>query len=317
MKHIPPPSVNEIHEILGLCNRVSDQSLLRKISSKLTNCKSFLPYESVYMGTKEAYILNKHPAYQLLSAVKYGVNVKFIQYLLERQTPTTHDCQRAFLWACQRGHLHIAKLIWQMFPDIIRRMDNNETFYYACIGGNIRVAQWLLRTFSDINPWLNNDYSFCTACCNNHLPMAQWLVRTFPAIDHRTQNDTAFTWTCENGYLEMAQWLIQTFPDMDPGAQEDYAFTHACERGNLHVAKWLLRTFPEIRHRVCDEQVVYDMTLFACHNGHLRTVQWIIQTFTNVDYRKFSNHFIDMSYSHHYLHVAEWLTQMFSPPSHA
>ena len=66
----------------------------------------------------------------------------------------------AFRWACESGHLEVAKWLLSVKPDINISAQNEEAFSYACKKGHLEFAKWLLQMKPDINISANNEYAF-------------------------------------------------------------------------------------------------------------------------------------------------------------
>jgi uncharacterized protein len=138
---------------------------------------------------------------------------------------------------------------WKNFESYI----NEEGFFWACENGHLEVAKWLLSVKPDIeisdSHWYYSD-EYCPldgACENGHLEVAKWLLSVKPDIDitDNFNNENAFWYACAGGHLEIAKWLLSINTDIK-NSDDQNAFKIACQDGHLEVAKWLLSIKPDI-----------------------------------------------------------------------
>jgi hypothetical protein len=98
-----------------------------------------------------------------------------------RRLQGSHDvdiCHIAFLYACGKGHVHVAQ--WLMTLDWDWREDLNGHYAHACGCGQLAIARMLLA-LGGVDVHANHDAAFRGACANpwaHHV--ARWLIRLDP-----------------------------------------------------------------------------------------------------------------------------------------
>ena len=60
-------------------------------------------------------------------------------------------------WACENGHLHVAKWLLQIKPNINISAKNEHAFRWACKNGRIHVARWLSTLNSSYQVQIRNN----------------------------------------------------------------------------------------------------------------------------------------------------------------
>jgi len=113
---------------------------------------------------------------QFLNACKTGNLNKAKQIYLNNLI----DEECAFLLACVKGQLHIAKWLLQIKPNINISVHNEEAFRCACESGHLHVAQWLLQIKPTINVFINDHSAFKHACIRNKWLVVKWLCELYP-----------------------------------------------------------------------------------------------------------------------------------------
>ena len=228
--------------------------------------KQFIEHNSKY----DNYII----VFQI--ACKYDY-IEIVQWLI-REYPNSHDCWpglgknfggSAFINACENGHLHMAKLLIERFPEYQYVM--NRALLGAIDNGHLHIVMWLIKRFPNINPRAQDDYVFRMACYHGHLHIVKWLIKRFPDINPRAQDNYAFRMACYHGHLHIVQWLKTTFPDINHRACDDYAFRKACFNGYFRIAQWLKTTFPDINHHANNDEVLHH----AQQTNDIPLLQWL------------------------------------------
>ena len=63
--------------------------------------------------------------------------------------------------------------------EMIDKGGKEKQFRWACENGHLEVAKWLIETFEGIDIHAVNEYAFRGACENGHLEVERWLIETF------------------------------------------------------------------------------------------------------------------------------------------
>lgn len=71
----------------------------------------------------------------------------------------------------------------------IRKYDNTYVFGCACSRGHLDVARFLFETFPDIDIRANSNYAFWVACIYNRLEIVKFLTKICPEINVHAEND--------------------------------------------------------------------------------------------------------------------------------
>lgn len=104
----------------------------------------------------------------------YHGNISELRYfkdILDKSGVKHHD-DHAFVIACERGYLSIAKFVYET-SDIDLTENNNAALRYSFENGQINVVKWLINIGANINAI--DDITKETCIKNNHLHMIEWL----------------------------------------------------------------------------------------------------------------------------------------------
>lgn len=156
--------------------------------------------------------------------------------------------EEPFLAACNGGHLHVAKWLWEQ-GRVDLHAQSEDAFRSACANGHIDVAKWLWdlgqTTASPIDVHAEDAQALASACAHGDLDFVQWLWDKAPTMDHlRRRRDSIFYVACRDGKLEVAKWVWNASGrTIDIRAGSACAFRNACVNGHLEVVKWLAKTW--------------------------------------------------------------------------
>ncbi|HVE12327.1 MAG TPA: ankyrin repeat domain-containing protein [Elusimicrobiota bacterium] len=87
------------------------------------------------------------------------------------------------------------------------RVKNGRAFEWACQRGHLELARWLVERFALTAEDARRDDVFVKACRKGHLKLAGWLADTF-GFDVRDENYHALRWACMVGRHKVAAWLL-------------------------------------------------------------------------------------------------------------
>lgn len=169
-----------------------------------------------------------------------------------------------FKYSCIRGHLDVAKWLYELAKNngntININAEGEYVFKFSCCYGFLDVAKWLYelskadsntvdqlsKTIIDIH--IDNEYAFIWSCSNGHLDVAKWLYE-ISKIDNKkinihTDHELAFRFACRNGHIYVAKWLYELSKiddniEINIHTYDDYAFRESCNENHLNVADWL------------------------------------------------------------------------------
>jgi ankyrin repeat protein len=122
-----------------------------------------------------------------------------------------------FLWACQKGHLEIVKLLIDMpgFNSLNMQDTNGTTpFHNACQFGHIEIVKLLISTpgFNSLNTQCNyGQTAFLHACVRGHLEIVKVLISVPGFNSLNTSNNfrlTPFHYACFYNYLDIVTILL-------------------------------------------------------------------------------------------------------------
>ena len=146
----------------------------------------------------------------------------------------------AFLTACCRGHVAIARWLHDDVGGVNVHASNDKAFRFACNYGHVAVARWLYDDVGGVDAHARHDEAFLYACMNGRLDVVRWLYcRVGSAIDVHAHDDVAFRDACAHGHLPVARWLYEHVGGVNIHANANYALRTACRSKRPDVALWL------------------------------------------------------------------------------
>lgn len=173
-----------------------------------------------------------------------------------------------FELVCERGHLAMAKLLLEMFPNDTT-VCHHEAFQRACLFGRLDTVRWFLEYNPAVCYFIgsaNLTKSFSGACVRNNLEMALCMIQINPQVLHYVEiqdsYDEIFNCVCCNGHLDMAKWLLKLFPKINIKMSNDKIFQTACKFNHLRVAEWLttlcseyviIKKYPQIKYVITEK----------------------------------------------------------------
>ena len=114
---------------------------------------------------------------------------------------------------CATGELSFAKQLLHEHAAVIDVCSqDNLAFQKACAKGHMAVAKWLFELKPDLDISAGDDSAFRHACFGNHLHIAQWIISGNPKVNISARRDQVFRWACLTENYEMLKWLDSIRP---------------------------------------------------------------------------------------------------------
>jgi ankyrin repeat protein len=197
------------------------------------------------------------------------------------------DHSKVFLWACEKGHLEIVKLLIETPGfDSLNTTDKygRTSFLLACANGHLEIVKLLIKTlgFNLLNTSDNPGFTpFLWACRCGHLEIAKLLITTHGFNSLNTSDKygyTPFSWACRCEHLEIAKLLITTheFNSLNTFNNCRHTpFLSACYIGHLEIVKLLIATpgFDSLNIANPNNKTPF---YYACRNGDLEIIQILL-----------------------------------------
>lgn len=218
--------------------------------------------------------------------------IDIVQSFIKELRDYSHENRdTAFVEACKCGHLSIAQLLLDEFPDIDRLYDSKmfdryniqgycAAFVYVCQNGDLDSAKWIAETIPMTDRQDGQIYdAFSEACLNGYLNVAKWLKKKYPNVVARINKEEILKNISRRGHIDMLRWLIKHWPNINIHSRNDVIFRSVCERGHLDIAKLLVEKFPNIDIHA-EKEEAYRM---AYANDHQDVVHWLLENYPDID----------------------------------
>jgi hypothetical protein len=149
---------------------------------------------------------------------------------------------------CRRGRLEklleLDEVFGRLTPASVRA-SNNRAFRWACQRGHLELARWLAARFAltSADARALNDSAFVQACAKGHLKLAGWLVDSFGVTGATVVSNEYYLLrhSCETGRTKVADWLITKFSLELPEVQKNViqSMMHPLLHGAIALVRWL------------------------------------------------------------------------------
>lgn len=202
------------------------------------------------------------------------------------------DCSYNFQICCQYGNLEMAKWVKGTFKYVDVHRNGELPFRSACANGHLHIANWLCSSFPDIDIYNCQFHAFLSACRNGHLPIVIWLFNKSDSTYLQTKAQSFFMWACYNGHLKVIKFLIDKFSNIDVHYGNDNVFRCTCGYGHLNVVKWLFNNYPEINIHAHND----DAFKQAFYNGRIKIVNWMVNKFHFYNFNEYEALFRNACY---------------------
>lgn len=168
----------------------------RRLSAPLP----YVPYEIVHEIA--AYLLPEErlPLRLVSHKWKYAVDVNDELPLCSVVTPLV-------FW-CQRGGLEEAKFVARKTDD--SQVAKSQALHWACQNGHLPVAKWIYYNIDGANVHFVKDIAFRAACYCGKLPVAKWIYYDIGGVVFHDWGDWVFG--PYNGRVQ--KWLRKIYTDL-------------------------------------------------------------------------------------------------------
>ncbi len=117
-----------------------------------------------------------------------------------------HKIEIDFKYACLDGDLELAQSYYKQKPKINIRHNYDCIFRTVCKNGHLHVAKWLMSVCPDIDIYnLDNNNAFYNACKNGHLDVAKWLKSL--DVQHKYNSTYAMIVANKYGRQNIVDWI--------------------------------------------------------------------------------------------------------------
>lgn len=148
----------------------------------------------------------------------------------------------AFSYSCRNGHLNIAKLLYDTYPNTDVHFHSEYAFRYSCENGHLDVVKWLVNNFQNIDVHGYGEYAFFRSCLSNQIGIVKLLYNHFPDIDVHKHGDMCFDLCCERNYIDMCKLLCDNLPDIR--SNNDNYLRVAKKYNNYNLMKYICNLSP-------------------------------------------------------------------------
>lgn len=200
------------------------------------------------------------------------------------------DDDMIFKRACKYGYYEIVKLYNELYPDILTNHNKKDgickLFIDVCKNGDINIAKIIFEVNPDINLSYMNESPFICACSNGNTILAKWLLLMKPNINTKIKNNKAFYLACKYGHLHTAKWLLSL---SDRIVINSNLLKLTLNKKFYNIFRWLYTINPCIDIRENNDKIFRDI----CMNSfYLDNVTWMIDN--NQEIMNNNNMLIDL-----------------------
>ena len=200
--------------------------------------------------------------------------------------------------------------------------NQDDAFQIACYQGHIHVAKWLLNIKPDINFLQFVESVFQFTCIGKPdktlIDVAKWLVSIEPTIGvyilrQRVNYKKMFKNACKYRF-ELAQFLFDTKTEVRKYACKEKYFWAAIKKNQLDIATWLASLQQTTITHVDENDDIFTMFkkvmfIILIKTGNLEKVQDFYSLNTSLNISVNNEEPFRTACEYGYLHIAEWLLQ--------
>jgi ankyrin repeat protein len=206
------------------------------------------------------------------------------------------DLDDAFQIACYQGHVHVAKWLLNIKPDINFLQFVESVFQFTCIGKPdktlIDVAKWLVSIEPTVDVYTFRTYvnykKLFKYACKHNFELAQFLFDTKTEVHEYARKDEHFLVAIKNNHHDIASWLasIQQPTIIHVDENDDifnmfkkFIFIVLIKTGNLEKIQDFYSLNTSLNISVNNEEPFRT----ACEYGYLHIAEWLLQTKNDID----------------------------------
>lgn len=225
----------------------------------------------------------------------------------------------AFRWACQYGHLSVAKYLYSECNggepvSALGYAQFGYAFAACCGRGHLETAKWMHTTFhfsrghAEISDTAS-DSGIVGAIWNDDLPMVEWLCTTFDLVKGNTRTvlaDSLFVKIAKRNSVELLEFL-RTYFSLQMSDLKAKWSSHtlileiACIAGSVDKAQWMLDSLQ------APSRYVWEYVPTYCMAGRLDIIEFLFSrgcfSLGDIDYKRCFDNALESAH----LNVLKWL----------
>ena len=221
---------------------------------------------------------------------------KIFHVLNNYQKNIINDAKKGFSYSIGKGNLKSVQWIYStLLPKCRKQLNILTAFWSSCSKGHLEIAKWIFQLAIEngepINIYEHGNFVFTNSYENGHLKIIKWIydisLKNNKPMDIHYKNNIGFYKSCELGYFEIVKWFYEQSVKNGKDIDLQKAFTstfYTSDDNKMKISKWLyqlaINNGTHINIRASNDFVFRSSCAMNC----LKACDWLCKLYSGYSY---------------------------------